>query len=327
MAELRVDSRQQPRILLPPWMILALGILAASTSSILIRFAQREVDSLVIAAYRLTLAAVILLPFYLRHTRRHPRANADVNPGLLLISGFLLAIHFATWIRSLEFTNVTSSVVIVQTSPLFVALLSPLLLGEQPPRTTWIGVIVAITGSVLIAAGDLCPALHLTTCSDAAGAFNPTALIGNGLALLGALSGAGYLIIGRRLRRKIDLLTYITWVYGFAAVLLLIIVLVQGLPLFGYSPLTYLWLLLLALLPQLLAHSSYNWALRYLSAASVSISLLGEPLLASILAFLFLGEIPGLVLLAGAALVLGGIILAVSKPTQPADTAGSNEGG
>ncbi len=311
----------------PPGLILLVGILAASTSSILIRFAQHEVDSLVIAAYRLSLASIILLPFQVRRSRFSPRGSSKVNHGLLLLSGLFLAAHFATWISSLEFTNVTSSVVIVQTSPLFVSLLSPLLLGERPARATWIGLAVAILGSVLIAASDLCPDLQLTSCLNAAGTYNPSALVGNGLALLGALSGAGYLIIGRRLRRSIDLLPYITWVYGIAAISLLILVLMLGLPLFGFSFETYLWLLLLALFPQLLAHSSYNWALRYLSAASVSISLLGEPLAASVLAFLILKETPGVALLAGAALVLGGIILAIRKRSLPPETGSTTPGG
>jgi drug/metabolite transporter (DMT)-like permease len=240
---------------------------------------------------------------------------------LVLTSGALLAIHFATWISSLEYTSVASSVVLVQTSPLFVAIFSPLLLKEKPGPAAWIGILVALAGGMLIAGGDACAGKPFEACLPGQSSVESSVLLGDGLALAGGISGAGYLIAGRRLRSRMDLLPYITWVYGTAALVLLGVVAVLRLPLSGYQPRTYLLFLLLAVFPQLLAHSGYNWALRYLPAALVSISLLGEPIAASILALVLLGELPPPLRIFGAALVLSGIILALRNKTSPLVTA------
>jgi len=302
---------------LNPVLVLALGILAASTSSIFVRYAQRDAPSLVIAAYRLLLAVLILLPIT-RSRRSHSRGISNRSEFVLVLaSGLLLAIHFATWISSLEFTSVASSVVLVQTSPLFVALLSPFLLQEKPNPAAWIGMLISLTGGLLIAGGDFCPPGPLSECLKAEGWMSSRVLLGDGLALAGGLSGAGYLMAGRRLRSRVDLLPYITWVYGIAAVVLLVMVAADGLPLTGYRPGTYLLFLSLAIFPQLLAHSSYNWALRYLPASSVSISLLGEPIAAALLAWMVLGELPPVLRAVGAALVLSGIILALRNKAAP----------
>jgi drug/metabolite transporter (DMT)-like permease len=310
------DAQSQPRF--NPVLVLTLAILAASTSSIFIRYAQRDAASLVIAAFRLSFATLILLPLPGIRRSRAEGVSSRKQLGLVLISGLLLAIHFATWISSLEYTSVASSVVLVQTSPLFVALFSPLLLQEIPRPTAWIGMLIALTGGVLIAGGDLCSAGPLLDCLNSQGLANSRVLLGDGLALVGGLSGAGYLMAGRRLRRRMDLLPYITWVYGSAAAALLALVAIMRLPLTGYRPETYLLFLLLAIFPQLLAHSGYNWALRYLPAALVSISLLGEPIAAALLALLLLGEMLPILRIFGAALVLSGIILAFrNKPAPP----------
>ncbi len=241
-----------------------------------------------------------------------------------MLAGFFLAVHFASWITSLEFTNVASSVVFVQTSPLFVAVLSPFFLGERPTRTTLAGLGIALVGSAFIAVSDMCPGLHFSTCLASIDSFNGHAMLGNGLALLGAISGASYLMIGRRIRHGLGLLPYITQVYGYAALFLLLLVGALRLPVTGFSKETYLWLLLLAIFPQLIAHTSYNWALKYVSAALVSISLLGEPVAATILAYLILKEAPGIPVLIGGLLVLSGIILAVRKSSAPLEQGDAN---
>jgi drug/metabolite transporter (DMT)-like permease len=278
----------------------------------------------VIAAYRLSLAALILLPFTLREVRTSTGKFGTHHRRLILLAGFFLAVHFASWITSLEFTNVASSVVFVQTSPLFVAILSPILLGERPTRSTLIGLGIAILGSLFIAISDMCPALRFSTCLSPLGSYNASAMLGNGLALLGAISGAGYLMIGRGIRRRLPLLPYITQVYAFAALILLILVAALRLPVTGFSREAYLWLFMLALFPQLIAHTSYNWALKYVSAALVSISLLGEPLAATILAYIILKEAPGIPVLIGGLLVLGGIILAVRKSAVEFESSSAN---
>ncbi len=298
-----------------PVVVLTGGVLAVSTASIFIRYAQKDAPSLVIAAYRLTIAAVILaLPMFLRH-REALLALTRRALVLALISGTFLAIHFATWISSLAYTTVASSVVLVTTTPLWVGLLSPLVLGESLTVPVLIGMAATLVGGGLIGVGDACRGLAC----DLGAAFGEGALWGDFLALIGAWAAAGYFLIGRRLRAKMPLVVYIGLTYGMAALVLDALVLLTRRPLIGYRPQTYLWFLLLALVPQLLGHTAFNWALRYLSAAFVSITLLGEPVGSTILAYFFLHEVPSTLTLIGAILILGGIVVASlhEKPALP----------
>ena len=286
------------------------GILAVSTSSIFIRFAQQDAPSLVIAAYRLTLASLILAPLALTKYRAELRTLTRLEVGLGLLSGFFLALHFATWISSLEYTSVASSVVLVTTTPLWVALLSPLLLREISGKTVVIGMVLALAGGVVVGLADACTWQAGLVCPPLATFVRGTAFFGDFLALCGAWAAAGYVLIGRRLRAKMSLIPYIFVVYGMAAVVLLMILGISREPVFGYLPVTYLWLLLLALVPQLLGHSTFNWALRYLPASLVSITLLGEPIGSTILAYLILKEAPTPLKIIGAVLILAGIYIA-----------------
>lgn len=294
-----------------PLLVLALGVLAASTSSIFIRYAQEYAPSLVIAAWRLTLATVILAPLALTRRREELRSLTRQELGLGLLSGLFLALHFASWITSLAFTTVASSVVLVDTVPLWVALFAPLALGERISRPVKIGMWLAFTGSVLVGLSDACVWSGAgLTCPPIGEFVQGRAFLGDLLALAGAVAGAVYLIIGRRVRTGLSLLTYIFVVYGASAVALIFFMLVAQQPAFGYPPAAYLWFLALALFPQLLGHTSYNWALGYLPAAYVSITLLGEPIGSTLLAMVFLGETPSGLKVLGGAIILTGIYLA-----------------
>jgi drug/metabolite transporter (DMT)-like permease len=286
------------------------GILAVSTSSIFIRFAQQDAPSLVVAAYRLTLSSLILAPLALTRYRPELRSLTRREVLLGLLSGFFLALHFATWISSLEYTSVASSVVLVTTTPLWVALLSPLILREVNGKTVVLGMLLALAGGGIVSISDSCTWQNGLTCPPLASFVRGTAFFGDFLALCGAWMAAGYILIGRRLRAKMSLIPYIFVVYGMAAIVLLIILGVSGQRAFGYLPMTYLWLLLLAIVPQLLGHSTFNWALRYLPASLVSITLLGEPIGSTILAYFILKESPTLLKIAGAVLILAGIYVA-----------------
>ncbi len=298
--------------------MLLLGIFAVASASLLIRFAQVEVASIVIAAYRMGLSGLILIPFTI------PRHNAEIKRlsrrELLLaaLAGLLLALHFATWILSLEYTSVASSVVLVTTQPLWVALLAPFALKEHLSPFIVIGLLVALTGTVVIGINDICQQTTGFVCPPLAELFQGKAFGGDLLALAGAWTGAGYILIGRRLRPNLSLTPYIFLVYGMAGLVLIAMVAVSGQPAFGFSPVIYVYLLLLALLPQLLGHSSFNWALAHLPASYVSIALLGEPVGASILAAIILGEMPGGLKLFGIALILAGILIAtIRRGNQP----------
>ena len=284
--------------------VLALAVLAASFSSIFIRFAQSEATSLVISAYRLAIAALLVSPILLFRHKEELRTLPRNERRLSLLAGLFLAIHLFTWVTSLEYTSVASSVVLVQTAPLMVAALSPLLLGESISRYLLIGLLIAMVGSLIVGISDAC---GVEGCLQLNEILQGTAIRGDLLALAGAAAGAGYLIVGRRVRQTVSLFPYIGIAYGTAAIALTIASLFQGAPLFGFEPTTYLWLFLLAIFPQLIAHTSYNWALGYVAAAMVALVLLAEPVASGVLALVFLDETPTTLRLVGGALILIGI--------------------
>ncbi len=301
--------------IVPPTLVVVFGILAVSTGSIFVRYAQGYAPSLVVAAYRMVLATLFLAPLALF---RHPgelRRLQGKKRALAALSGFFLALHFATWISSLQYTSVASSVVLVSTAPLWVAMLSPLTVKEPLTRPILIGMGMALIGSLIVGLSDTCSWNGSELVCPPFGEFiHGEAFKGDLLALIGAWMAAGYLLIGRRLRVGLSLVPYIFVVYGVAAVILVIIMFAAGQSPVGYPPQAYLLFVMLALVPQLLGHSSFNYALGYLSAAFVSITLLGEPIGSTILAYIFLEEVPTGLKIFGAILILAGIY--VSSRTE-----------
>ncbi|RLD03478.1 MAG: EamA/RhaT family transporter [Chloroflexota bacterium] len=300
-----------------PYLIVPVGIVAVSTASLLIRFSQEYVPSIAIAAFRMGLAALILLPYTLiKHNREIKSLTWDVLKFTLL-AGFLLAVHFASWITSLEYTSVASSVVLVTTTPLWVALLAPFFLGEKTPRIAFIGMTIALLGGIIIALSDVCVWLPGgINCQADFGNLGSKTLLGDFLALFGAVVAASYLMIGKHLRNKISLVPYIFLVFSASAIFLVAGMLIsEGVPPL-YPGKVYLWLLLLALVPQLLGHSIFNWSLKYLPTGYVAVNLLGEPVGSTILAYFFLNETPPAVKIIGAILILAGIGLGTFRQTS-----------
>jgi drug/metabolite transporter (DMT)-like permease len=291
--------------------VLICGIFAVSTASILIRLAlDAGVPALVVAAYRLSIATLILTPIVLRGRTAELRGLARRDWLWALLSGVFLALHFATWISSLDYTTVTSSVVLVTTGPIWVALASWLIFREKLTAPIVIGLIVAVGGGMLVGL------------SDSAGlGLSGTQLWGDFLALAGAWFVAGYLLIGRQLRKRMSLLTYIYLVYGMAALMLIGLALLSGASFTQlpdgepYPASVFVWLLLLAILPQLVGHSSYNYALRFLPPTYVAIVALAEPIGASLLALVVLHEVPPALTITGAIVILIGIGIA-SRPVR-----------
>jgi len=299
-----------------PYLGISLGIAAVSTAAIFITYAQRAgAPSLVIAAYRLTIASLVLLPLVVRRHRAEAALLTRRTLGLALISGLFLGLHFATWISSLAYTSVASSLVMVSTSPLFVALISALGLRERLSAAMVGGMLVALAGGVAVGLSDACTRAG---CPPLAEFFQGQAVYGDLLAVVGAMGAAVYLVIGRNLRASMSLTLYIFLTYGTAAIVLCLAVVAAGLPVAGYAPRTYLWFGLLALVPQLIGHTSFNWALRYLPATYVSVTVLGEPLGSTVLAFLFLRQTPSLLKILGGVLILGGILFAARRAPQAA---------
>lgn len=287
-----------------PVLGLAIGIVAVSSSAILIALARQEgVPAVAIAALRLTLASVVLVPIALVRCRGEWQRLAPRDLALTLLSGVLLAFHFAFWISSLDYTSVMSSIVLVSTNPFFVALASVFLLRESLRRGTVIGILIAALGGAIIGLADM-------------GQGGAESLQGDALALAGAVAVSGYLLIGRRLRRQLSLIGYVSLVYGTAAIVLLVLAWGMRTPLIGYTPQGYLLIILLAVGPQLIGHSAYNWALKYVSATFVTITVLAEPIGATLLAIPILAQTPSPFKLAGGILILAGIYLAAREETQ-----------
>jgi drug/metabolite transporter (DMT)-like permease len=294
-----------------PLIAIIVGILAASTASLFIRFAQEFAPSIIIAAYRLGIATLLISPFVLTKKRAELGSITRREFLLAVLSGIFLAIHFATWIKSLEYTTVASSVVLVSTVPLWVALFSPILLKEPISKPVLTGMVLAFVGVIIIAVSDVCSLENGNlVCPTYDTFFGGKAFLGDLLALVGAVSAAMYVIIGRGLRQRVSLMSYVFVVYGMASVVLIILALFSNNPIFGFPKTAYVWFILLAIIPQLLGHSSFNYALGYLSAAFVSIALLGEPIGSTILAYFFLGEVPSKLKVIGAVLILAGIYIA-----------------
>ncbi len=275
-------------------LVLFVGIVAVSFASIFIRLA--EAPPLIIAAYRLGLASLVIGPVALIRSGQELRALSRRDLLYLVIAGVFLALHFGLWIASLSHTTVASSVILVTMSPLFVGLLSHLLGMDRITKGILGGILLSLLGSVAIGYGDF--------------ALGGGALWGDILALGGAVMVTGYLLVGRRLRQRLSLLPYVSLTYSAAAAVTVILCLFSGERFTGYSSTTYLMFILLALLPQVIGHSAFNWALGYLSAPFVSVTILGEPVGATILAYLILKEVPTVLKIAGGAMILLGIYLA-----------------
>lgn len=310
-------AQKNSRMLLP--FALVVAILAVSTASILIKLAQKDAPSITIAALRLTVAAVLLAPVALTRYRSELRGLRRDEVLWAAASGAFLALHFATWITSLEYTTVASSVVLVSTGPLWVALLSALVLHERIKGSALWGLALAVTGGIVIAWGEACTWSAGLRCSYLTGTGDGHALWGDFLALAGAWAVSGYLVIGRHLRTSLSLVPYIFIVYGFAAIGLLTASLAMGDLQLELPRATYGWIILLAIVPQLIGHSTYNWALAYLPAALVAVTTLGEPVGSAILAYVVLHEKPGGLVLAGALLIMAGIYLSTRGPRASAE--------
>ena len=280
-----------------PYVTLFAGVLAVSFAAVFIRLA--EAPPLVIAAYRLTIASVILIPVAATRSGGSLKKLSGRDVFLVLLSSLFVALHFGLWITSLSYTSIASSVVLVTCHPAFVAAFSYFLWGERLGKLTAGGIVIALSGVIFINYSGF--------------NFSSEAIIGDLLALAAGFSMGAYLLIGGQLRARIDILTYLTLIYSGAAIMLLITAASLGYSFTGYSPTTYVMMVLLALVPQLIGHSLLNLAVRLVPVTLVSVAILGEPIGATILGYFILGEVPTVSEVAGGFLVLAGIFMVVSR--------------
>ncbi len=285
---------------LAPYLALAVAIPAISTGAILVRLSSAP--SSVAAAYRVLFTTLPLLPIAVLRYREQFRAIGRRDVLFACCSGLALAVHFAAWFESLSWTSVAASVTLVQSQPIFVAIGAWAVLSERVTRRTAVGILVAVAGIVTMSVGDLF-----------SGAVGSDPLLGNSLAVTGAIMAAVYVLAGRSLRQRLALIPYVVIVYSVCTVGLLALVVAQGHALTGYGEQEWLVFLGLAVGPGLLGHTVINWALGHLESSVVSVSLLGEPVGSTVLAALILAETPTLVTVAGGAVVLAGIVTTATE--------------
>jgi len=279
------------------YLVLLVGVVSVSFAAIFIRLA--EAPPLVIAAYRLTIASLVLILLTYKKTMPSMKRLSGRDGLLLLLSSFFLALHFALWITSLSYTSIASSVILVTCHPAFVAVISYFLWHEVLNRLTIGGMVIAFAGVVLINYGGF--------------AFGAQAILGDVLALIAGFAMGGYLILGGHLKNRIEILPYLTMIYTGAAIILLLATAGFGYSFTGYSGTTYLMMVLLAVVPQLIGHSSFNLALRMIPVTFVSVAILGEPVGATLLGYFILGEVPTVKELIGGVLILAGIFIVLRQ--------------
>jgi drug/metabolite transporter (DMT)-like permease len=284
--------------------LLVVGVTAVSFSAVLVR--EADAPSVAVAFYRCAMASVVLVPLGLVRHRAEYRRLSPTQWRLALASGVVLAAHFATWISSLSFTTVAASAVLVSTLPLWVAAFGRFV-GERPSRRALTGMGVAIVGTAIIAGGGF----------EGGG----RALFGDFLAVAGAIFAAVYVLLGRSLRQQLSLVTYSSIVYTTSAVVLGGVMIASGTAFVGYPSKTWLMFVLITVGPQFLGHTTFNYLLGHVRASVVAVALLAEPVGATILAWLILGEAPGPATVIGGAVVLAGVYMSIAAETRTADVA------
>ncbi|NNF03018.1 MAG: DMT family transporter [Rhodothermales bacterium] len=291
----------------PFWIyaILVAALGAFSVSAILIRYAV-DAPGTAVAVWRTVFASILLAPFALVRSRGAWKKFTGRDWALTAVAGIALGFHFLTWIHSIYFTTISSAAVLVSLSPVFMGLMSWLILRERLPRAEVIAIGVAVAGTIVLGVAD-------ARSSDAAvAAADP--LLGNGLALTAALLVSIYLIIGRVVRRSLSWLAYVVPLYVMTAVTTLTAAAVLDIPLFGYEPRIYVLCFLMALIPQIVGHGSLNYLLHWFKAPTLGLAMLVEPIGASILAFVLFAETPTALAIVAMAIILLSVASVIRPP-------------
>jgi len=281
-------------------LLLVFGVVAVSVSAPLIRLA--DAPPLAIAFYRNALAAALLLPIALTRGRRELRTITAGQWGGLVLAGTFLALHFAAFVPAVTLTSVAAATVLVNTQPVWAAIGARVFLAERLRGLTIAGIAIALAGAVLISGGDF--------------TSSSRAFLGDVLAVAGAIAVAVYLLAGGVLRQRLSLVVYAAVVYTICALLLLVAALASGTPLAGFPPEAWLMFALMALGPQIGGHTTFNYLLRDLDATVVAVAVMAEPVGASLLALALFGEAPSLLAIAGGAVILVGVYLAITAESR-----------
>lgn len=299
---------------LPNSVIVALiaGVISGSMAAILTRYAQQAgAPSLVIAFTRLALASLFLAPFTLTRYRHELTQIRPRDLVLIGIAGLWMALHFVLWVYSLEFVGVLIATVLVTSSPIWTALIEVTFMKAHLTRMVILGLIAVIAGNIVIAL------------AGGTGVTGVNPLLGGALAVSAAMAIAVQRTISRGIRARVSLLPFIWLMYSAAAVILLIAGLVTGIPLTGYSGNAYFWMLMVTIFPQLIGHSSFSYALRYMPATYISLAIQVEPVIATIAALILFGEVPVLLQIIGSAIILAGVVIATRRAAPRPTNSGS----
>lgn len=282
----------------PAWVthaILLFGVAAASLGAVLVRYAD-DAQPLALSLWRCGAGALVLLPF----AGRGIRAIAPRAGKLSMVAGCFLAVHFATWITSVNLTSIAASVLLVSTTPVFVAVAARLLFDERLVGRAWFGILLALAGTALVTGGD----------------FGGSSLGGDALALAGGAAAAGYVMAGGRARQELGIFQYAFLAYAASALLLAVVCVAARVPLWGYSAPTWWAIAGLVAGPQILGHTIINFALRELDATTVSVSIMAEPVVATGLGLLLFSEVPSWLVVPGGAAILAGIYAVSTAPRK-----------
>ena len=278
-----------------PYLALLIGMFAISTSAILIRYSESE--PLVIGTYRQAFATLIFLPFILKDKAAEIRSQSSSVILEMIFTGILLGAHFSFFITSVKETSVAASVLLATCHVVYVAVLGWVFFGEALSSKAVFGTLVSLGGILILFGGDLID--------------NPGNFIGNMFAFVSGILAGLYYLSGRKLRRIISLPTYAFVVYLFSFISMFSIVLLQNLTYTNMPIFEIQLFLLMALVPTLLGHTMQNWAIGYLPAYIVSISLLAEPIGSGLLAWLFFQEVPSFGVMFGGLIVISGLYLVI----------------
>lgn len=276
-----------------PYAVLAIGVISVSTSAILVKVSTAP--SGVIAFYRLFFSVLFMLPVFLIKYVPELRLITRRDWIFSIVAGVFLAFHFILWFESLNYTSVASSTVLVTLQPLFAFLGTYFFFKEKFSWKAILSGLLAVFGSVIISWGDF--------------KISGSALLGDLLALIACALVTAYLMFGQSVRKRLSLVTYTFVVYSISAITLLIYVLIRQEPLVPYGTSDWVYFILLALIPNLLGHTLFNWSLKWLSTSTISMAILFEPVGAAILAYYLLQEAVVWTQALGGAIVIGGVSL------------------
>jgi drug/metabolite transporter (DMT)-like permease len=281
------------RIRINPYFALIIGVMAVSASAIFVKFSSAP--SGVIAFYRLLFSVLFMLPIFLIKYVKELLLISKRDWLFATLAGVFLAFHFILWFESLNYTSVASSTVLVTLQPLFAFIGTYLFFKERFSLKAMVCALLAIIGSVIISWGDF--------------RISGTALFGDILALLACALVTAYLMFGQSVRKRLSLITYTFVVYSISSMVLFLYVLIAGESLYPYPKSDWVNFILLALIPTLLGHSLFNWALKWISTSVISMAILFEPVGATILAYYLLSEKVLLTQLLGGSIVIVSISL------------------